>query len=495
MTKNRLYDDAAVLDQVKKTVAEYHMIQPGDKVLVGVSGGPDSVALIRILNNLKKNMGFDMGIAHVNHGLRGDTAKRDEQFVRALAKEMAVPCYVTSEDVKKYSNDNKLSIEHGGRRIRYAYFYRILTQFGFTKIALGHNADDNAEVVLMALLRGSGPLGLSGIPPVRDHVIIRPLIHLTRSQIEHFLHHHKWPYVIDETNQKPDHLRNRIRLELMPLLEKDYNPKIVQNLNRVSDILRHENAGMEKRTSDLIASTVWEDLTETGETRCSFFISNVRHLYKSQQRRFIRAVIKKVKGDLKRLTFDHIEAVLGVMSQDQSTKEIHLPDNILVSKISDQLSITQKANSLRHLKKPFQPGHKEDYTYYIDDFGRFRIDAINRVMMFSQVDRENMPNISSAGQKIAFFDIKKAKFPMILRNFNARDRFIPLGMTGSKRVTHYLKDRKVAPISRLNIPVLVVDGQVAWVVGHRIDDRFKVTDKTEKIVKVEIQRLDERDAL
>ena len=489
MDKNGCDAPAGVLDQVGKTLQRYTMIQKGDNVLVGVSGGPDSVALVRILNALKGEIHYDLGIAHVNHGLRKETADRDERFVRSLANEMNLPCYVNRADVKKYCDNNKLSIEHGGRRIRYAYFSRVLNQFGYTKIALGHHADDNAEAVLMALLRGSGTLGLSGIPPVRDQIIIRPLIQLTKSEIETFLKNNGWSFLIDETNQSPDHLRNRIRLELIPLLKRDYNPKIVENLNRVSDILMVENDGLEKLTLGLISSLVVEDESETGERRCSFSISQANNLYKFQQRRLIRGMIKNVKGNLKRTTFDHVEAIMMLMGKRKGIKEVHLPDKILVSKINDQLIITQKALPLRGINKTFGPGHKQDYTYNIDHCGTFRVQAVGGVIIFSEVDRKKIPNISSAGQEIAFFDIKKAKFPMILRNFNARDWFVPLGMTGSQGVNKFLKDHKVAAQKRFKTPVLVIDGQVAWVIGQRIDDRFKVTDKTQKILKVEIQRL------
>ena len=488
MKKNYLHDPATVLDPVKKTLQKYQMLQKGDRVLACVSGGSDSVALVRILKILKNELAFDLGVAHFNHGLRGKSSDRDEIFVQSLAAECELPYYVQTGDVKKYCKNNKLSIEHGARRLRYAFFDHIADRYGFNKIALGHHADDNAEVVLMALLRGSGPLGLAGIPPVRDQKIIRPLIHLSKARLGEFLEINKWSFMIDETNRSTDYLRNRIRLQLIPLLEGEYNPRVVEALNRVSNILMMENSGLEKWTEDLVKTLVRKEPFENGETGYSFSIPDISDLHAAQQRRFIRRVIKEVKGNLKRITFAHVDTVIQLMKRDKYAGAVHLPDKILVLKKDSRMIISKKAQTLRSLENENKNGQTKAYQHVVNCCETIELRDIDANVIFSEFDREKNTDICYAGQEIAFFDIKKAKFPMILRNFNTNDRFVPLGMTGSQSVKKFLKDHKIPADERCRVPVLVIDGQVAWVGGHRIDDRFKVTDKTQKILKVEIQR-------
>jgi len=195
---------------------------------VAVSGGPDSVALAHVLLNLSVEYFFRPAIAHLNHCLRGPDADRDAEFVSALARQLGVPIYAQKKDVRALQRRRRLSLEEAGRRSRYDFFDAVSAKHGFNKIALGHHSDDQAELVLMNLLRGSGPLGLSGIAPVREGKIVRPLIRLRRSEIIHYLAEKKIPYVTDTSNTDPAFMRNKIRHQLIPELQTAYNPRIVE---------------------------------------------------------------------------------------------------------------------------------------------------------------------------------------------------------------------------------------------------------------------------
>ena len=195
------------------------MVQNGDAVLVAVSGGADSVALVYILLELAPQYSFRMAIAHLNHCLREKESDRDEAFVASLAKKLELPFYIGREDVLRYQKRHRLSLEDAARQVRYRFYDSIAAKYGYGKIALGHHADDNAELVLMNLLRGSGPLGLSGIPPVRDNRIVRPLINLRRSEIMDYAAVKKLDYVTDSSNWNLKFHRNKIRARLIPQLK------------------------------------------------------------------------------------------------------------------------------------------------------------------------------------------------------------------------------------------------------------------------------------
>src|SRR6056297_3907278 len=212
-----------LLKKTVQTVREYRMIPPGAAILAGISGGPDSVCLLHVLTLLAQSLRLRLGIAHLNHGLRSTDSDEDADFVRSLAEKQNLPFFYKKTDVRKTAQKSRQSLEEAGRNERYAFFDGILDSHGFDRIALGHHRDDNAELLLMNLLRGSGPSGLSGIPPVRGN-IVRPLIRTGRKEIMGHLSDNGIDYCTDSSNADPAFLRNRIRKELLPMLEENYNP-------------------------------------------------------------------------------------------------------------------------------------------------------------------------------------------------------------------------------------------------------------------------------
>ena len=225
---------------IADTVREFNMIESKESVLAAVSGGPDSIALVLSLLFLKQSYDLDIGIAHLNHMLRGEDSLEDEQFVREFAQKFSLPFFCEQKDVTAYAESRRLSVEEAGREVRYDFFSRISHAHGYKKIATGHNKNDNAELVLINLLRGSGPKGLSGIPPVREGLYIRPLIRKTKKDILDFLKAEDQPFRVDASNTDTTYLRNAVRHRLIPVLESDYNPEIINALDRLSHILRQE---------------------------------------------------------------------------------------------------------------------------------------------------------------------------------------------------------------------------------------------------------------
>ena len=338
---------ANLLRDIFETISHFGMIQKKDAVLAGVSGGPDSVALVRVLVHLTASLDLTLGIAHLNHGLRGGESQRDEIFVRELSRDFRLPFFSKTVDIRRLAKQEHLSIEEAGRNARYAFFEQIADTHGFTKIATGHNRDDNAEQVLMNLLRGSGPKGLTGIPPVRENRFIRPLIRLPKSRILNFLKAKNQAFVMDSSNTDEYYLRNKIRHSLIPLLEQKFNPEIKTSLDRLSHILRQEEDFLTDQ-----ATQVFNLCTiEQSKTLVALSIPSLVNHHPALVNRVLRLAIARVKQNLKRITLSHIQDILTFMDRSESGKSLDLPGQIRVYKTREHLVLQKEALPLRELGK------------------------------------------------------------------------------------------------------------------------------------------------
>ncbi len=335
------------IKSVTHTAKEFDMLANKDAVLVGMSGGPDSVALVLVLMALKDAYNLSIGIAHVNHQLRGNEAQRDEDFSRHFAKKHDLPFYCEKKDIKFFADTNGLSVESAGRKIRYDFFKKTAENNAYTKIATGHHKDDNAELILINLIRGSGPKGLCGIPPLREKKIIRPLIRVSKNEIKAFLAKQHQEFVEDTSNSDPKYLRNKIRHQLIPHLKSEYNPEIVDSLDRLSRILLQEEM-------------FWNDQTQKMLTQCMIKQSSdslelskhkVGSLKPALQNRVFRMAIKTVKSDLKRISHLHITSITDFCFIRQSGNSLDLPGQIRIYKTQDTITIKKEAHSLREIGK------------------------------------------------------------------------------------------------------------------------------------------------
>jgi tRNA(Ile)-lysidine synthase len=475
-----------VLRTVEQTIHAHAMLQPNDSVLVGVSGGADSVVLLHVLLELALKYELKLGVAHLNHSLRGREADADADFVSALALKFDLPCHLQKRDIRKYAAQSKLSIEEAGRQVRYMFFDDVAKEHGFNKIALGHQANDNAEQVLMCLLRGSGPLGLSGIPPIRDEKIIRPLSRLTRSEIKNYLAANRLDYVTDRSNTDTKFLRNRIRHQLLPQLMSSYNPKLIQTLNRLAEIMRCDEQWM-KDTIKLSFADVCLD-QDAGMVKLS--VSALNRLQIAARRRIIRMAIEAVKGDLRRVTFDHIQASLRLLEKGPGPRHLDFPDGIDIKREGDALLVLKQKSKKQPLPAEANGSAYPTYNYAIPAPGAdpltIEIKETGVQLKFSKTRPDCIPDVRSTGQQVAFFDMNELIFPLTVRNFQPGDRFTPLGMAGTRKVKDFFIDRKVPRSDRRMCPLLISRGKVIWVVGFRIDDSVKVTEETSDILMVKL---------
>lgn len=458
------------------------MLKPKDSVVIGVSGGPDSVALLHILLAFTPRWSLRLGIAHLNHSLRKMDSDRDARFVESLAHQFGLPCYIQKKNICDYQTKNRLSLEEAARSVRYKFLNTIAQTHGFDRIALGHHSGDNAELVLMNLFRGSGTRGLSGIPPVRDYKIIRPLIQVSRFELIDFLTQNNLKYVSDASNTDTRYLRNRVRHHLIPLLKRDYNPKISGTLNRLASIIRSEEEWLE----DVVAPFFESAVLHVTKDQISLSIPMVNRYHPALQRRIIRMAIEKIKGNLRRIRFVNIVSAMGLLGNGPAFANIDLPDGIRIQKNRNTLNIFREKNALWDPRLKPDPSGTLTFEYKIERLDSVFIKEIEAHIRFTEMGVENIPDDRCAGQFTIFFDKDTLRFPMILRNFRPGDAFKPLGAGGTQKLKKYFIDKKVPRNERVRCPILLSGGKIIWVAGHRMDESVKVRPSTRNVLKVEL---------
>lgn len=460
-----------VLQKVRETVTRHNMLERGDKVLVGVSAGPDSVCLLHVLKELKEEYGLSLYIAHLHHGFRGSEADEDVRFVQDMGESLGIPVHIEYADIPSYIKRAGLSKQAGAREVRYRFFYRVADEAGADRIALGHTADDQAETFLMRLLRGSGGPGLSGIPPVRER-IIRPLIDIYREEIRQFLSERGIRYRIDSSNLSPVYLRNKIRLELIPYLSKEFNPNIMDTLLRNLKILRDEEIFLDENVRKIYPGM----LVSASKESVTFDAWKYASLALPIRRRMLRHAIESIAGEgAVALSFRHIEDSLSLLDGDREG-EVHLPCGLIVKRDRETFGVY-----LKTAEAPVRP-----YTYDVAIPGETPVPEVGITIRTAILDSSAYEKQEEGDDPYkAFFDLGKFSFPLIIRRREKGDLFCPKGMAGhKKKIKEYFIDRKIPRRERDKIPVLVSPEGILWVVGYRTDDRFRVTPDTKKILDV-----------
>jgi tRNA(Ile)-lysidine synthase len=325
-----------MLKRIRKTIADCSLLERGDHLLVAVSGGPDSVALLRAMVLLSSEYDLQLTTAHLNHGLRGVEAKKEEAFVRRLCAGMGIACICKTIDIRMLQKGRGMSLEEIGREERYRYLDETAEICGAGKIATGHHRDDQAETVLINLLRGCGPEGLKGIPPVRDGRIIRPLLHVGRGEILEFLDREGLSYMTDISNLSPLFLRNRIRHELIPELTLRYNPGIVEALSHTAEIIRKEDDYLQTVIRQILSR--WGILPGAEEIRLP--LAALLLLHEALQGRVIKCLLEAAARPGYGIAYRHIEAVLAFASKPRRrSASLDLPGLIRVEREGELLKI------------------------------------------------------------------------------------------------------------------------------------------------------------
>ncbi|MCD3218041.1 tRNA lysidine(34) synthetase TilS [Clostridium botulinum C] len=461
----------SLIEKVIHTIKQNNMFEVGDKVVVAVSGGPDSICLLHILYKLKEKIGISIVAAHINHCLRGEEADKDEEYVRKFCENLNIQCFVKKEDVHKISKDRGISCEMAGREVRYDFFSEVLNNVRANKIAVAHNANDQAETILMRMLRGTGLEGLIGIRAVRDNIFVRPIIDITRDEIEDYCYVNNLNPRIDKTNLENIYTRNKIRLELIPYIQKNFNSDVIEVLNRFSNTVKIDNDYLNKVSLEKYNKYC------KGEKDKVIIKEEVFKEHEAILTRVIRMALKELKGNLNNFDKGHIYDIIDI--QKKSTgKFIMLPKNIRVLNNYGDINLYKNNNKINIDKG------KQEYNLVInkenilDNGLKITLDIINNVED-TKFDKSSL---------IKYFDYDKINRDIKLRYRNNGDKFVPLGMKGTKKLKDLFINLKIPKEKRDIIPLIVFDDEISWIVGYRISDKFKINKNTKRILKIKIER-------
>lgn len=465
-----------MIDKVLNYVKKYNMIQSGDKILVALSGGPDSVCLLHILYSLRKTLNIELYAAHVNHCLRGKDADDDEQYVRDLCNELGVKVFTQKFNVEKYGEEKGLSCEMAGREVRYKYFNELRKKYNIQKIALAHNANDQAETLLMRIMRGTGVEGLCGIRPVRDKIYIRPILGRTRKEIESYCENIGLKPRIDKTNLECIYSRNKVRLEIIPYMEQNFNKDVVAALNRLGEIMQGENELLKEISKECYEKYCYKEQNRVIIRKEAFHNENENLLA-----RIIRNALYKLKGNMYNFEKNHVRGVIEIGRNSTGTRTM-LPNDVVAYNNYGDVYIYSKEdfeNSLGNNSKA-----KQEEIFLSDD----SVVCISNIKISLEIIPKEEVNLTESSTYTKFFDYDNINGDKKIRYRQEGDTFNPLGMKGNKSLKKMFVDMKVPREKRNEVPLVCFGEDIAWIVGYRVSEKYKVTDKTKQVLKIKIER-------
>ncbi|MFQ5944724.1 MAG: tRNA lysidine(34) synthetase TilS [Anaerolineae bacterium] len=475
-----------LLETAARTIRIHRMLRRGDEVVVGVSGGPDSLCLLHILNRLQERLGIGLRVAHLDHGMRGAEGEADAAFVADLAAKWALPITVEARDVVAIAAKERLSPEEAARRVRYRFLADVAHRHGAEAIAVGHHADDHVETILMHWLRGAAAAGLRGIRPVRALPVegegeaprlIRPLWQVSRREIDAYCARHHLEPRADASNLETRYYRNRIRHELLPQLET-YNPQIRRNLRRAAEVFSDDFDHLRRE-----ADAAWESSARVGRGYVRFDRGPWSQLHRSLQRMLLRRTVRELRPSLRDLEWIHVEQALESIRDKRAGSRIALPAGLGLTVGYDEFVV---GDSLPHPDLPRVPAGSE-IGFAVPE--RVPLDGWTLIAEFLPAD----PGIHLAKENQdpwqAFIDEAQVGGQLWLRGRRTGDRFRPLGMAGhSKRVGQFMIDAKIPAHLRAEIPIVASRGHIVWIAGYRIDERAGVHDGTERVVRLRFEQ-------
>jgi len=464
------------------------MLNKGDRVIVGVSGGADSMALLSAMYRLKDDLGVELVVAHLHHGLRGKESDEDAELVKQTSVISRLSLFYKKVDIGEIAVREGLSLEEAARRERYDFFYRLLKDLPADKIALGHQFHDQAETVMLNFLRGAGSRGLRGIVPIRDQVLVRPLLDITREEILAYLDREKIAYREDESNRSQLFLRNRVRHDLLPHMKK-YNPRIEVRLHGLAETMRIENDFLEKETAAILQC--WRVGTDSEEMLVP--LDEFLHLHEAMQQRVIKSILESRSKERNGISQVHVSAVMRLVRDGHVGQKLSLPFDTEVFRNYDAF-VFKKKNSrqfkivLKNLHESLNSGLDNPcsgrFEYSITDVpADIEIKEIGARLRLTVT--EPMFNEFKVRDSV-YLDYEKVGLPLVIRNIRPGDRFHPLGMAGTKKIKSFFIDRKIPREMRQGIPLLADRETILWIAGMAMSDIVKVTPATRICLKIEI---------
>ncbi|WP_028988491.1 tRNA lysidine(34) synthetase TilS [Thermicanus aegyptius] len=454
-----------------ETVRKHHMIKRGDRVLVGISGGPDSVALAHWLYRHREEYGIEVALAHYHHGLRGKEADEDEAFVRHLAKEWNLPYYVGKAPLKEIHEEELGNLQDLAREYRYRFFRETGEKIGANKIAIAHHLDDQVETMLMRFVRGTGPGGLVGIPYTRPLTptitVIRPFLEITRKQIEDYLKRNLLCFRIDSSNKKTDYLRNRLRIETIPQLQA-INPNLSSVLLHLSEMLREDEDYLASEAEDVFSSLT--TYKEPEEIRIS--LAKWRETPFPLQRRAIKLICNYLVHVEEEVPYFHVEAIRKIFAEDHP-KEWNLPWGITV--------IARYGEGIFRMKRE---SRGRGFHYPVQIPGSIWIAEMNKRLICSVL--HEIPRIDGEHALFDYEEVMKLG-PLSLRSRRAGDYLYLKGLAGHRKVKDIFIDEKIPKEKRDQIPLLCAGKEVLWIPGLRKSGKAEVLPGTRLILSCKLE--------
>lgn len=475
-----------MLRKLRKKIEELHMISSGDTILVGVSGGADSVCLLVALQKLQEEMDFSLEVVHVEHGIRGEESRQDARFVENLCESMQLPCHMEVVDVPSYAKVHALGEEEAARILRYEVFVRLAKEKG-AKIALAHHMEDNAETILFQLARGSALAGLCGMQPIRVDekgvCYIRPLLESHRSEIESFLMEEGQGYCMDSTNMELEYSRNYIRNKVLPELTK-INVQAISHIN--------ETAGYLTEIKDFLDAEVvsrWEECVEQCEGKIYLQVSKWQDLHTVLKKELVYRAIAEAAGSKKDIHAVHVEAVMS-LCDGQSGRKISLPYGLCAKKEYDRLIVFKNTKNIKE-----EVTDRESFVTETDLETCFKTQEPLEIQLGKEGDILRIRIISEVADfaeipknpYTKWMDYDKIKQGFCIRNRNSGDYFICDGSGHRKKLKQYFIDERIAASQREKMWLLAQENLVLWLIGGRISEHVKITENTKTIVEISYQ--------
>ncbi len=443
----------------------------GWRVGVAVSGGPDSVLLLHFLKAMAPETGLTLSVVHFNHHLRGAESDGDEASTRDLAASLGLEFLGSGAEVGRTARERGDNVEAVARDLRYRYFFSLVDQGRLDRVATAHTANDQAETVLMRLLRGAGTRGLGGIYPVLESKVVRPFLGLTRAEVMQEIGVRGLSYRVDSSNLNLRLRRNKVRAELLPLLAKEYNPEIITLLTQVADRARDDEACLERLARE--RAHPWRG-REGREERIPIRV--LSELPPALARRVLRQMLQAVLGSMRGLTYAHIEALRRFAAEAQSGKVQTLPGGALARKEFSWLVLAPDST----LPQP------EEFSYTVSFPGEVVVDELGSTFYFKILNRDD-PRKAYTLDKMVGLDPQKLAGELVLRNWRAGDSFCPIGSRQARKVKEFFRERKIPETQRKGWPVLICGSQVVWVRGFPPDATAAATEQTPRVLLVEEQ--------
>jgi tRNA(Ile)-lysidine synthase len=465
MSKGQRTDKLDLGRRIADAISRHSLLKGSERILVGLSGGPDSVCLLHLLLELKGVFSLSLHAAYVDHNLRPAETPREAEFCRTLCSKVGVGFTLKSIRVAEYAKIHGLNRHEAARRLRYAALEEVAAETGSEAIALGHNADDQVETVVMRLVRGAGAQGLAGIP-VKRGKIIRPMLEIDRKDIEEYLSVHELPSVVDSSNLRQDYFRNRIRQTVIPGL-KEINPNLNETIRHTVAVLAEE----ERFFGVMVTKTLMKLISRKRTGRIELFLTPLEGMETVILRRVLRRAVQETQG-IREIGFTHIEDIMHLVKKGSAGDRLYLPKGIRAVKEYSLLVITSEPPAVVPRLDFLPPGEL----------------VVPGTGFVVKATSEDSGGDRGDGKTSVVLDADLLSLPLVVRSRQEGDFFYPLGFGKRKKLQDFFVDMKVPRDERDAVPIVVSGEDIVWVAGYRADHRFRVTPETEKSMRFVIVR-------